>query len=336
MRENEVLIHVTRGPLVESVHHGSIAVVRSDGEMIAWKGNPRLVTYARSSMKPLQSIPIVETGAADAFEMTAAELSLTTASHNGEAYHTKTAEHVLKKAALGIDDLQCGVHPPRYPTAYETFIREQAPLTPIYNNCSGKHSGMLATAQHMGETTADYYQIEHPVQQRILEVIEDLCAIEREEIQIGVDGCGVPVHGLPLQQLALGFSQLADPSRLKETRQQAIQRITSAMMEAPEMVAGSERFCTDLMRAYDGKLFGKVGAEGVYCIGIPELGIGIALKIADGNARATAPVALEVLRQLDYLPSGVEEQLAAYIQPILKNARSEEIGNLTPIFTLER
>jgi L-asparaginase II len=330
----DVLVKVSRGGLVESLHRGHIAVVNSKGELLYANGNPQEVVYARSSMKPLQAIPIVETGAAEHFHFDHADLSLTCASHNGEDQHTNRVLSILERAELTFADLQCGIHNPRWQETYEALIKAGGEVTAIYNNCSGKHSGMLATAKHMNESTADYYKIDHPVQQRIIEAISDLTEVPKEEIEIGIDGCGVPVHGIPLQNLALGFAKMADPSSLPVKRQEAIHKITTAMMEAPEMVGGTDRFCSDFMHVLDGRMFGKAGAEGVYCIGDKETGIGIAIKIEDGNGRATSPVAVEVLSQLGLLGEKQKEQLSSYHYPQLKNCRKETIGELKPSFTL--
>ncbi|WP_203247835.1 asparaginase [Sporosarcina beigongshangi] len=333
---SEVLVNVERGDLVESIHRGHIVIVNSKGEVVASKGDINKVVYARSSMKPLQAIPIVETGAMDHYDFDEWDLSLTCASHNGEDQHTDRVTSILQRLDLGASDLQCGMHSPRWPEAYENLIKSGKKLTPVYNNCSGKHSGMLATAKHMHETLEDYYKLDHPVQQRILSVISEMTETSRDDIAIGIDGCGVPVHGVPLKNLAVGFAKLADPSELSEARQQAIQKITSAMMKTPEMVGGTERFCTDFMKVMQGKMFGKSGAEGVYCIGVPEMGIGIALKIEDGNGRATSSVAIETLSQLNLINEEEKKQLEIHHLPKLLNARKEIIGLLRPVFSINR
>ncbi|WP_342513117.1 asparaginase [Sporosarcina sp. FSL K6-1522] len=331
----EYLIDVIRGEMVESRHEGHVAVVNSEGQLLYYNGDPNRVTFARSSMKPLQAIPIVETGAADFYNYNQAELSLACASHNGENQHTDRVKNILHKLDLTIDHLKCGTHPPRWQETYEELMKSGKEVTPEYNNCSGKHSGMLATAKYMGERVDDYYKMDHPVQQRILEVISDLSEIPMDEIEIGVDGCGVPVHGIPLKNLAMSFAKMANPVAFPEKRKNAIERVTAAMMAEPEMVGGTDRFCSDFMRIEDGRMFGKVGAEGVYCVGDKETGLGIAIKIEDGNSRATSPAVVEVLKQLNLLNEEQQERLQAYHQPELKNARQEVIGQLRPIFTLK-
>ena len=180
---------------------------------------------------------------------------------------------ILSQTRFDVDSLKCGTHPPRWQEAYEELMKVDKEITPEYNNCSGKHSGMLATAKHMGESLEDYYKTDHPVQQRIMEVISDLSETPVDEIEIGIDGCGVPVHGIPLKNLALGFAKMANPSSFPEKRKNAIEQVTAAMMAAPEMVGGTDRFCSDFMRIEEGRMFGKAGAEGVYCIGDIETGL---------------------------------------------------------------
>lgn len=327
-------MQVERGQLVESIHRGDIAIVSANGNVVSSVGDIEKVIFARSSMKPLQTIPIVETGTADHYHFDDGDLALACASHNGEKQHTERAASILSRLNLHVSDLKCGTHPPRRQEAYEELIKSGGDVTPIHNNCSGKHSGMLATAKHMNETVDDYYKIEHPVQQRILSIISELTDVPVDDIQIGIDGCGVPVHGVPLRNLALGFARMADPSGLNETRQQSIHRVTKAMMNAPEMVGGTSRFCTDFMKHMHGKMFGKVGAEGVYCVGVPKAGVGIAVKIEDGNSRATNAVIMEILSQMDLIDEQEAEALEAYHRPTLLNARKEKVGMLKPVFSI--
>ncbi|KAB2336621.1 asparaginase [Cytobacillus depressus] len=332
--ESIKLIDVHRGKQIESTHQGHVAVVNANGELLYYAGNPYKKVYARSSMKPIQTISVVETGAADHYAFSDADLSLCTASHNGESMHTDRALAMLKKASLADSALQCGCHPPRWEETYKNLILEGKEVTPLYNNCSGKHTGMLATAKHMNEPIETYYLLEHPVQQRILSVVSEMCEYPKEEIEIGIDGCGVPVHGLPLHKIALGYANMVNPEKLSKTRQDAVNRITNAMTAAPEMVGGTDRFCSDFMKVGKGRFIGKAGAEGVYCIGDKETGLGIAIKVEDGNGRGINPVAVEVLNQLGLLDASQVEELMNYYKPKLFNCRKEVIGQLIPNFKL--
>ncbi|GHI00662.1 asparaginase [Neobacillus kokaensis] len=328
------LVNVTRGNLIESSHKGHIAVVDAKGQLLYYAGDPNAVIFARSSMKPIQAIPVVETGAADHYEFSDADLSICCASHNGENMHTDRVVSMLSRAGMEDVCLKCGTHIPRWQDTYKELILAGKDVTPLYNNCSGKHSGMLVTAKHMNEPLENYYDLDHPVQQRILAAVSEMTEYPKEEIEIGIDGCGVPVHGLPLERLAYGYARMAQPDGLPETRQSAIKQITKAMVTAPEMVGGTERFCTDFMRVGQGRFIGKAGAEGVYCVGDLETGIGIAIKIEDGNARAAYPATMEVLKQLQLVTDQQIEELIKYYRPKLRNARNEEIGELIADFQL--
>ncbi len=329
------LAEVYRGGRMESSHSGHIAVVNSNGKLLHFVGDPYRITYARSSVKPIQAIPVLETGAADKFGLTDIDLAVICSSHNGEPQHTDRVLSILNKAEIGVETLQCGTHIPLAMDVYEKMIREGKELTPLYNNCSGKHAGMLLTAKHMGEPLEDYHKPEHPVQQRILKVISVIAEYQIAKIVIGIDGCGAPVHAMPLEQLAYSFARLANPKTLGNERAMVIKRITTAMTDYPEMVGGTGRFCTDFMKVAKGRLFGKLGAESVYLIGDKKSGIGIAIKIEDGSYRALYPTALEVLKQLNILTGGQLKQLMSYYMPRLKNARGEEVGKIIPSFELQ-
>ena len=329
------LVEVYRGGRMESSHSGHIAVVNSDGKLLYFVGDPYRITYARSSVKPIQAIPVVETGAADKFGLTDVDLAVICSSHNGEPQHTDRVLSILHKAKIGVEALQCGTHIPLAMDVYEEMIRDEKELTPLYNNCSGKHAGMLLTAKHMGEPLEDYHKPEHPVQQRILKVISVIAEYQIDKIGIGKDGCGAPVHAMPLERLAYSFARLANPKTLENERAVVINRITTAMTDYPEMVGGTGRFCTDFMKVAKGRLFGKLGAESLYLIGDKKLGIGIAIKIEDGSYRALYPAVLEVLKQLNMLTKEQLTQLMPHYMPKLKNARGEEVGKIIPSFVLQ-
>lgn len=330
-------ILVYRGEYLESSHDVHIAVVNNEGKLLYSYGNPDRLTFPRSSMKPFQAVPLIETGAAEHFRYTPAELSLSCASHSGEQIHREAVLNVLERVGLSEEALQCGTHIPRDMESYKQLIREGKDLTPVFSNCSGKHSGMLATAAYMNEDVSSYREIHHPLQQRILEAIEDICSFPKEEIQLSVDGCGVPVHQLPLAHAALGFARLAKPNEtLSPKRAVALETIRNAMMQHPEMVGGTDRFDTDLMKIYDGSVVAKAGAEAVQCIGLVEEGIGIAIKVEDGAPRATSVAAMEVLKQLGIGDEQIFEVLKDYVNAPVLNARNDTIGIIKADFVLEK
>ncbi|WP_223068328.1 asparaginase [Paenibacillus caui] len=329
-------IQVFRGDYLESTHDIHVAVVDSGGKLLYSYGDPYRPTFPRSSMKPFQAVPILETGTAESFGYSMADIALSCASHSGEPFHRSAVLHILSRAHLGESALQCGTHVPRDKESYKQLIREGKELTPVFSNCSGKHSGMLATAVHMGEDTSTYREVAHPVQQRILQVISDVCDIPLADIELSVDGCGVPVHRLPLYNTALGFARLARPAGYSgpAERAKALDMICKAMMQHPEMVAGTRRLDTDLMRAFGGNLVSKAGAEGVQCLGVVDRGIGIAIKTEDGTARAAGVAAMEVLKQLGVGDASIYEALETYAHAPVFNARNDKIGVIEANFVL--
>nr|WP_309866096.1 asparaginase [Desmospora profundinema] len=333
------MVVVKRGEEVESRHIGHVAVVDSDGRLLYEWGDPERPTFPRSAMKPFQAIPVVTSGAADRFHMDDADLALCCASHNGEERHRARAQSILERTGQTAAVLACGTHLPRDPESQQEVIRKGIEFTPYFSNCSGKHAGMVATAVHLGEDPEGYERPEHPVQQRILETVCDMTATPREQVSWGVDGCNVPAHRIPLRNLALGFAQMADPVSIGDKPvRRAVERITSAMIAVPEMVAGKNRFCTDLMRAFNGRLAGKVGAEAVYGISDRQRGIGIAVKVEDGTQRALYATVMEVLRQLglDREEPEAFRSLASYHQPVVKSMSGQAVGKILPVLELKR
>jgi L-asparaginase II len=291
-----VLVEVTRGEMVESRHRGAAAIVDSDGRVISAWGDIEAPVYSRSALKPIQAIPLIESGAAEHYGLGDAEIALSCASHGGEPRHAETVAAWLKKIGLSVADLECGVQTPSYGPAAEALLLKGEKPTALNNNCSGKHTGFLTVAVHKGEKTKDYIKLAHPVQQRILGVLEQLTDMDLGPAPKGIDGCGIPVIGVPLGRLALAFARMAKPATLPKPRIAAIARIRKAMAAEPFMVAGSGRFCTRVMQTLGERAVVKTGAEGVYIAILRDKGLGIALKIDDGGTRA-AEVALATLLQ---------------------------------------
>jgi L-asparaginase II len=334
--EADALVAVTRGPLVECVHRGHIAVVDTDGRLLWRAGDPTFHTFARSAAKPLQALPVLESGAADRFGFSERELVLLCASHNGEERHVHTAQSMLGKIGLGAESLQCGAHYPFHrPTAEAMCARGEKPAS-LHNNCSGKHSGMLALAVALGADIGGYLAPEHPVQRRMLAAVSDMSGIAAADIAIGVDGCGVPVFGLPLAALAAAYARLGRPDALPEPRRTACTRLVQAIRRHPDYIAGDDRFDTQLVRATNGRIIGKMGAEGVFAVAVPERGWGIAVKIEDGAQRALYPAAAEALRQLGLLAETELAALAAFHRPVQRNWQGTEVGAIVPEFELKQ
>ncbi len=338
------LVELTRGSITESLHCGAIAVVDAAGRLIAGYGNPDSVFYLRSSAKPLQAISFVEDGGMQRFGFSDEELSLICASHYGTDHHVSVAASMQRKAGVSESDLLCGVHAPLDRAARQAMAERAEKPTANRHQCSGKHSGMLANCVLHDFSIADYIAREHPLQQLILRVNAQMWDMPEEEVQIGIDGCSVPVFALPLRNAALGFARMADGRDLSSKRAEACEHIFSAMAAFPKMVAGDGGFDTEVMRAGKGKWISKVGSEGFQmiairpgCTSVSARGIGVALKILDGDQRgAVASLsALEVLRQLGALKADELEMLSAFYTRSLHNWRGFEIGSIHPVFDLK-
>ena len=328
----ECRVEVTRGGVVESRHRVHVAVVDADGRLRAWAGDPERVTYFRSSAKPLQAAPLVEDGALDRYGLTLRELALCCGSHSGSAEHTAVAERILEKAAVTAEALACGAHAPADAEARRRL--EEAGLEPgrLHNNCSGKHAGMMMLARAHGWDPADYQRPEHPVQRRLLAEIARWTHMPVEAIGLGNDGCGVVCFAVPLRQMALSFAAFSAAVRAGE---RSPATVFEAMTTYPEMVAGDGRLCTELMRQAGGRLFAKVGAEGVYCVGVPGAELGIAVKVEDGAMRAVPPAILGVLRELDLISEDDFGALHSFAYAELRNTRGEAVGEVRPAISLQ-
>jgi len=335
--ETVKIAEVTRKGLVESIHRGAVAVVNTKGKLLASAGDPGYLTYFRSAAKPIQAIPVVESGASTHFGLELAEIALLTGSHNGEVKHTETALAILRKIGLGVEYLQCGAHEPLHVPSRNALLAKGIKPSALHNTCSGKHAGMLTLARFRGLSLEDYYRPEHPVQQKMLQTVAEMAGLAPEQIPVGIDGCGVPVFGLPLEKMALAYARISAPEDhdLTETRKEACSLIRKAMTTHPFMVGGTDRFDTDLLQASEGRLMAKFGAEGVYCVGVVEKGWGIAIKIEDGNLRALPSVTLAVLEQLGLLTVEEKEKLLGYRQKKLTNHRGDIIGEIRAVVSLK-
>ena len=348
------LFEVTRGDLVESVHYGCIAVVNSNGKLIASYGDPQTVAFLRSSAKPFQALPFVERGGVEQFSFTPRELSIACASHEGSDLHVETVQGMQKKVGIEERHLQCGSHLPGDVSAFKALILNEGTPTPIRNNCSGKHTAMLAHAKMRGLPLENYLDINHPIQQDILASFADMCLIPSEKVVLGTDGCSAPNFAVPLYNAALGMARFCDPHALSEARANACRKIVSAMTSHPEMVSADGEFDCELMRAGEGKILCKRGAEGYQIIGLmpgvlgdDSPGVGIAFKVSDGDAsrkdmnlessvRVRPAVTLEILRQLGALSTEQEKALGRF-GPVksIQNHRGIVTGQSRPVFAFQ-
>ena len=316
-------IEVTRGDMVESRHRGAAIVADARGRARrAWGDVERLI-YPRSAIKPLQALALVESGAADEFAVSESELALAAASHGATPRQTEAVLGWLKRLGLSEQDLECGGHPPIDEETARALLRAGKTPGPVCNNCSGKHAGFLTTARHFKEPTKGYMGIGHPVQTRLRKILVEMGGADLRAAPTGIDGCGIPVYGMPLSAMARALARMADPADLGEKRRAAAKRIVAAMTAHPDLVAGPGRFDTLAMQAAPGAFAVKGGAEGVYAAILPSLGLGVALKIDDGAKRAAEVAMAAILSSLGVLSDKLAPELLE--APIL-NAAGSKVG----------
>jgi L-asparaginase II len=334
---SEVLVRVMRGDHVENQHRGHIVITNSKGKIIYKVGDPDFLFCLRSCAKPLQALPVIETGAADRFAFNDEEIAAFCGSLNGQDYHVRVVESILSKIGLDSNYLQCGIHQPSHRGTAKKLISEGKRPLPIHNTCAGKHAAMLALCVFNAWPTANYCHIEHPVQQMILQKISQITEVPQDNIGVGIDGCGVPVFFLPLRQLALAYAKLTEPhSSKQQSKNSPVARMMQATLHHPEMIAGDERICTDIMKNLRDRVFAKTGADGGYALSIMDKGFGIGVKVEDGNYRALHSVVIEILDQLGLLHEKERRNLARYHHPAILNYQREEVGVLKPVFQLEK
>lgn len=334
--DQNTLVKVTRGNLTESMHRGHISVVDNKGKLIAFVGNPRHYGYMRSTAKLLQAIPLLEARGDEQFGLTEAEIALCCASHGGEPEHTAAVQSILHKLGLSESALACGRQEPIYKPAADDLKQEALKPFQLHNTCSGKHAGMLVLAKAMNVSIEQYTHLEHPVQQKMLRIVSNMCGVPPESVGVGTDGCGVPVFAMPLSSLAYAYARLGAPDELAAQRAAACRKIIHAIGRHPYYVAGTNRFDTRLAEVTKGRVIGKMGAEGVYALAVPDRRIGLAVKIDDGAERALYPTAAEALVQLGALTPEEAGQLADFHRPKVINLRGDTVGSIHPSFQLRQ
>ncbi len=325
---NPVAVEVTRGAMVESRHRAAIAVVGADGAAVLTVGETARPVHARSALKPIQALALVETGAAERFALGDQEIALACGSHRREARHVETVLGWLERIGCGADDLACGAHLPLDEAAMRALLGEGRSPGAVHNNCSGKHAGFLSVARHLGHATKDYIRYDHPVQQLILGILEQMTGLDLGGAPRGIDGCSIPVIGVPLGNLALAMARFADPRDQPDRRQEAAARIRRAMAAEPFMAAGTGSFTTRILEATGEKALIKGGAEGVYLGALPGPGLGIALKVDDGSNRAAQVIMGSLLRRFGVLSEEEAGRLMDLLEPPVLDRRGAKVGRI--------
>ncbi|MFL5594673.1 MAG: asparaginase [Gemmatimonadaceae bacterium] len=326
IKTHQLDVAVTRGEEIESEHRVHAAVVGADDELLGVARDADAFTYWRSCAKPFQVIPFLSAGGLDALGWGDEQLAIACGSHGGEPEHVEIVEQMLRDLGLEEGDLACGPHDPSSPRGAKILREAGERATRVHNNCSGKHSAMLAMARHKGWPTRGYERREHQVQRTILHEISLWANVPCNKITQAVDGCGVVVFGMTLERMARAYSRFAVAA---ERGEEYPRRVVDAMSRNPFLVGGTDRVDTALISETNGAVVSKVGAEGVHCALLPERGIGIAIKVEDGAQRAQVPALLRLLQEIDALPDPLPPKLREWMHKPVKNTRGECVGEIT-------
>jgi L-asparaginase II len=324
--EDPVLVEVLRGDRVESRHHGCVAVCNADGDVVLALGDVEAPVFPRSAVKAFQALPLVESGAADLFSLTQAEIALACASHSGEPVHAETAQAILQKCGCSVAALECGIHWPLSADASRSLASSGGKPSALHNNCSGKHAGFLCLSRAAGVETSGYVKAEHFAQREVKSAIEDMTKTPLGESAI--DGCAIPTYAVPLKALAHGFARFGGGLGLSPARAAAAKRIREAAAAHPRLIAGAGRFDTLTMTILGQRAFVKTGAEGVYCAAFPELGLGAAIKCQDGASRAAEVAMAAIIGRFLTLSDDDRAALAPLLAPVLRNWNGQAVGQI--------
>ncbi|TKB17515.1 MAG: asparaginase [Mesorhizobium sp.] len=331
---NPVLVEVLRGAVVESAHRGAVSVFDADGKAVLEIGDTARPVFPRSAVKAIQALPLVESGAADAYGFGDRELAMACASHSGEPAHVELAAAMLAKAGLDKTALECGAHWPSNHDATIALARIGSVPNALHNNCSGKHAGFLCTCVHSGIAHGGYVKAGHALQEMVRDAMQSVTGAAHEVGHSATDGCSIPTYAVPLKSFALGFARMATGRVFAPERAKAAKRLLSACMAEPFLVAGTGKADLALMRAAPGRIFVKTGAEGVYCAALPEFGLGIALKCDDGASRGAEVMIASVLAKLLRDDEALVAKLTELAHPAIESRVGAKVGSLRPTAAL--
>jgi len=329
---NPILVEVRRGGVLESFHRGVICVVNSEGKVIYSRGDIEQISFPRSAMKLFQHIPLVQSGIHTELQLSKEEIAIMCGSHNGEDQHKKVVYSILNKIGLDEDYLKCGEQKPTLKYDYEELIKSGKTPSAVHNNCSGKHAGFLALCKKKGYKLDTYLNLNHQLQKEIKSTVSAYYEVAENKLIPGIDGCSAPTFAMPVKNMAIAFKNLTHPNhRISESQFNASQIILDAIKLHPEMIAGTNRYCTDLIKVTKGRVLGKTGADGIYSLVIPSEGIGIAVKIDDGKMGPQYQVVQEVLLKNGWISISEYKKLEIYRKFELKNFSDLTVGESLPV-----
>ena len=333
-----VLAEVTRGDVVESVHRGVVVVVDLQGRLVASAGNVDQMAYFRSAAKPFQAIPVVESGAAEAFGFTERELALSCSSHDSTPDHQRGVARMLEKVGVNEEDLRCGISPIADEQEQARSVLGLVWPSQVQCECSGEHAGMLAACKQLGYPLDSYVERDHPLQRRILEIVAAVLDVDEDELTLGTDGCSLPTFAAPLRRFAFAYATLACPqqSPIKNDAGlvEAIDRMREAMVAYPVMIGNEGVLDTEIMQATGGRIVAKLGAEGLLCLAAPERGLGIAIASDDGMQRGLGPAAISTLEQLELADDRTLRPLREQFASAVPSFKGEPVGAVRPALQL--
>jgi L-asparaginase II len=330
-RNADIVVEVTRGNLVESVHHVAACAVDARGELLLSAGDIDVPVYLRSAAKPLIAAAVLEAGAGERFGFEPREIAVMAGSHSGEAFHVDAVRSILRKIGMDASALQCGVHWPYDDATANALRRAGQEPTVLHNNCSGKHAGILALCKLIGADTGTYLRADNPAQRRILEFCARLSDDDPATWPIGVDGCGIPVYATSLRRAARSFARFGSLAETTDREATALRSVRDAMVAHPEYVAGTGQFDTELMLAGGGNLAAKAGAEGIAAVAAIAQGYGYVAKVFDGSSRARGPSTIAALRSLSTLDAQAAAKLARFAAPAVYNRAGNQVGEFRTI-----
>ncbi len=331
----EILVSSTRGWVVENIVRGTVVVLGKDAKIIGSCGDSHFLSYIRSSAKPLLSTFMLQTGVAEAYDLNNQQIAVSSSSHIGEDIHVQTITSILDKIGLTADDMNIGTDYSMYKPLREQRIAAGIAPHKLYHCCSGKHALMMATCLHMGWDIANYQDLEHPLQQYLLQQFAAIAELQVEDIHIGIDGCGVPVYALPLYNIGLTYYNLFNKSRMMPEQAAAADKVLNALAEYPQLISGTDQFCTEINRITKGRLIGKLGADGVYCLAQREAEFSLAVKTEDGNVDVMPIIVIRALRQTEMITEDEFQALYHLTRRDLTNAAGQKIGEMKAAYHLE-
>jgi len=326
----KLFVEVTRNAIVESRHFGAAVVCNFKGDIVESWGDINTLIFPRSAIKPMLAIHLIESGASTQYKLSDAELSLACSSHEGEPIHHNLLRSWLKRLGLNEDYLACGAVLPEHTESAHKLLAAGQYGCRIHHNCSGQHTGFLTTAMYLGMPLDNYHLIEHPLQQLSLDILSELADMDMKQYPMGIDGCALPAPTMPLVQLGRATARFAKPEDMSKQRIKAIYRLHEAISNEPLYIAGHATMVSDLIAITNGSVLPKIGAEGVFTAAIPAQGLGIAVKIADGNSRASSVALLAILEHLGVLSDEEKFKLQVYHSPLITNSRGDVVGEIRP------